>query len=154
MVELGFFAPYQDKHSVTYNKHLILAECLKTSNCLEGTWSMRQVVLFRFVGVCALLVENVVPITRKIWFSMGQGEGFYLHSCGICAKYRFAHFFSPLVSEECKTAQFPELETCVQSHDVPLLSCFSVSHQVLAVNQKMGPGCPWQRNPCQNQTES
>lgn len=31
-------------------------------------------MLSRFVGVCALLVENV-PIARKTWVSMGQGEG-------------------------------------------------------------------------------
>ena len=48
---------------------------------------MRQVVLFRFVGVCALLVETVVPINRKTWFATEQGEGFYLYGCDICTKY-------------------------------------------------------------------
>lgn len=149
MDELGPLAPYHYKHS---HQHLILAECLKTSDGLEGTWSMRQVVLFRFVGVCALLVEAVVSITRKTQFATGQGEGFYFHGCDICTKYQFACFFHVLVSEGCKTAQ--ELEICGQSHDVPLLFCSSVSHQVSAVNQRMGPGCPWQRNPCQNPIES
>lgn len=88
MVELGPFAPYHYKHS---HKHLTLAECFKTSNDLEGTWSMRQVLMFRF-GVCSLLVEPVVPITTKTQFAKGQGEGFYLYGCDICRKYPFACF--------------------------------------------------------------
>lgn len=48
---------------------------------------MGQVVLVRFVGVCALLVEAVAPITRKATFATGQGEGFSLYGCDICTKY-------------------------------------------------------------------
>lgn len=48
---------------------------------------MGQVVLVRFVGVCALLVETVAPITRKAMFATGQGEGFSLYGCDICTKY-------------------------------------------------------------------
>lgn len=48
---------------------------------------MRQVVLVRFVGVCASLVETVAPITRKAMFATGQGEGFNLCDCDICTQY-------------------------------------------------------------------
>lgn len=44
-------------------------------------------MLVRFVGVCALLVETVAPISRKAVFAIEQGEGFHLCGCDICTKY-------------------------------------------------------------------
>lgn len=120
MVELVPFGPYHYKYS---QKDLILVEYLKTSSGLEGTWLMRQVLLFTFVGVCGLVCWwKLFPVTTKTlpWDKVRAS------TCIVVTyvqRTNDAHFFSCIGFQRVQNSAIPELETCGQSHDVSLLSC-------------------------------
>lgn len=115
---------------------------------------MSKVVLFIFVGVCALLVEMVVPISRKTLFFTDRVK---TSMCMVVTFVQCSSLSSFLIywfPKGAKLCSSQKLEACGPSHDVLLFSRSSVSHQVLAVNQRKGLGYSWQRNPCQSQIES